>query len=138
MPVVAGLRSVLSDRKTGKFAAVDTELGNPIDRRKCDHRLGIPRLRIRNESVAALAGNSAWLGNALEKPVVGPVVGVQLPVVAARVIAAVAVEWAVQIVQLRRRRVRYSIDIRADGAPVGVGVDIDCHGGILRNGRNWD
>ena len=50
-----------------------------------------------DERVAALASHGAAVANTLVVPVVGPVVGVQLPVVAAGVVPSVPVERAIQV-----------------------------------------
>ena len=54
------------------------------------------------------------VGDALVVPVVAAVVGVQLPVVARGVVAAVAVERAVQVVQLRCGCVGNAVNVRID------------------------
>ena len=52
-------------------------------------------------------------------PVVAAIVGVGLPVVARRVVAAIAVKRAVQVVQLSGRRVCHAVDVGIDGTAVG-------------------
>ena len=97
--------------------------------------MSVCSLRICNKRIPTLADDGTWLRNALEIPIVGPIIGVQLPVIARGVVAAVTVERAVQIVQLRCRRVRYSINVWIDRAAARVGIDGDCYGSILRAER---
>ena len=68
-------------------------------------------------------------------PIVGAIVGVQLPVIARRVVAAVAVERAVQIVQLRGRGMGDAVNVRIDRAAVQIGIDVDRYGSVLRAER---
>ena len=75
------------------------------------------------------------VGDALEVPVVAAIVGVQLPVVARGVVAAVAVERRVQVVQIGRRRVRDAVDVRVDRMAIRRGVDAD-RDGCLRLQRD--
>ena len=99
--------------------------------------LRVRRPRVRDERVAPLARGRAAVGDALVVPVVAAVVGVQLPVVARRVVAAVPVERRVQIVQVGRRRVRDAVDVRVDRMAIRRGVDADRDGclRLQRDGR---
>ena len=95
LPVVSGLRAVFGDGEAGELVAVAAEFRDPADHRESQHGLGVCRFRIEDESVAAFAGDGARVADAFEVPVVSAVVGIQLPVVATGVVAAVAVERTV-------------------------------------------
>ena len=92
-------------------------------------------VELAEERVAALAGDGAAVADALEVPVVAAVVGVQLPVVARGVVAAVAVERAVQVVQGGGGGMSDAVDIGIDRVAVDLRVDADAHG-ILGGGRH--
>jgi hypothetical protein len=132
LPVVAGLRPVLRDRKACELAPARAQSGDPADRGNGQHRFGIGRARSGEERIPPLAGSGAAVADALKVPVVAAVVGVRLPVVPSRVVAAVPVERAVQVVQLGRRRVRNAVDVGIDRAAVRVDVDVDRDSRVLR------
>src|SRR5258705_3070268 len=69
-------------------------------------------------------------------PVVAAVVGVQLPVVARGVVAAVSVQRRVQIRQLRRGGMRHAVHIGIDRMASRSGVDGDRDRPALRVGRD--
>ena len=96
--------AVFGDREARELARFAPSLATQPIIGIGEHRLRARGLRVRDERVAALARRGAGVADALEVPVAAAVVGVQLPVVAARVVAAVAVERAVQVAQLRRGR----------------------------------
>ncbi len=135
LPVGPGLRAVLGDREAGELGPIGADLGDPFDHRHRQHGLGIGRPRVGDEGIAALAGRRARLGDALVVPVVAAVVGVQLPVVARGVVAAVAIERAVEVVQLGGARVRHAVDVGIDRTAVDVGVDRNGDRRILRGCR---
>ncbi len=89
------------------------------------------RAAVDDEVVAALPGRCARFRDALEIPIRAAVVGIQLPVVARRVVPAVAVQRRVQVLQLGGRRVRHAVDSGADGVPIGGGVNRDRNRGVL-------
>ncbi len=135
LPVAAGLRAVLRDRKAGELVAIRRNLGDPFDGRDGQHRGGAGGARVGDEGVAALAGRGAAVGDALVVPVVAAVVRVQLPVVARRVVAAVAIQRHVEVGELRGGGVGDAVDVGIDGAPAGAGIDGDRHRRILRRSR---
>ena len=100
MPIAAGLRSIFGDRKTGELTAIGAEFRNPVDHGDGQHGLRIRRPRARKKSVASISGSRATVSDAFVIPIVAAVVGIQLPIVTRGVVAAVAVKWAVQVVQL--------------------------------------
>ena len=68
------------------------------------------------------------------------VVGVLLPVVSRRVVAAVAMQRRVQVLQLRGRRVRHAVDRRVDGVAICGDVNGHRHRTVLsmENGDRGD
>src|SRR5262249_8390612 len=106
-------------------------LGDVLDDRNGDHRFGAGGAAVRDEIVAALAGGGARVADALEVPVLAAIVGVLLPVVTRCVVAAVAMEWCVQVLQLRGRGVRDPVDSLADGVAIGRGINGDGHRSLL-------
>ena len=133
LPVVAALRAVLGDREPGELGSARTDLGDPLDRGNRQHRPGIRRARIGDERVAALPGRRAAVGDALVVPIVAAIVRVELPVVPRGVVSAMTVQRRVQVVQLRRRRVRHAVDVGVDRTAIGGGIDGDGDRRVLGN-----
>ena len=129
--VVAGLSAVFGLRKTGELGAAGPQLGHPVEHGNGDHGARAGRLGVGDERVATLACDAAGVADAFKIPILVTVVGVQLPIVAAAVVAAVAVERNIEVGKLRGGAVGDAVDARIDGPPVGVGVDGNAGRGIL-------
>ncbi len=140
LPVAIVLRAVDVAVEAGQLRPVAPDLGDVFDDRHGDHRLRIARATVDDEVVAALTGRRARVADALEVPVLAAVVGVLLPVVSRRVVAAVAVQRCVQVLQLRRRRIRDAVDRRVDGAATRGDVNRHRHRTVLsmENGDSCD
>ena len=132
LPVGAGLGAVLGDREAGELASIGAHFGHPLDCRNRQHGRRVRGARIGDEGVASSSRGRAAFGDAFVVPVVAAIVGIQLPVVSRRVVAAVAIERAVEVVQLGRSRVRHAVDVGIDRAAIDVGVDGDRDRRILR------
>src|SRR5215469_15455239 len=95
--IVTRLGAVLSDRETGKLCAIWPEFRNPADHGNGDQRLSAAALAGRYEGVAALSRCGARVPDAFEIPVLVLVIRIDLPVIAARVVAAISIAGEVQI-----------------------------------------
>src|SRR5262249_54014526 len=131
LPVIAGLGAILLDGETGQFGSVGSQFSNPANDGKGNHRLGAGGASVGGEGVAALAGNGTGVADALEVPVVAGVIGVELPVVAGGVVAAVAVEGAVEVGELGRRGVGDAVDEGIDRMAAGARVHAHRHRRVL-------
>ena len=122
LPVAIVLRAVDAAVEAGELRPVRAELRDVLDHGDRDHRYGVAGLAAENEVVASLPWRRARLRNALEVPIRATVVGVQLPVVARRVVATVPMQRRVQVLQLRGRRVCHAIYRGIDRTTVGADI----------------
>ena len=126
------LRAIFGDREARELLALRADLREPVDHWDRQHRLGAARAGVCNEGIASFAGSSVRLRNALEVPVVGAVIGVLLPVVAARVVAAHAIGRGAKVTKLGGRGVGESIDPGIDLVAICGCVHRNHNGRILR------
>src|SRR5262249_33328968 len=121
--VVPGLRAVLSLRKACELAPIRAQLRNPIEHRYGNHGASTAGLRRRDEGVAPLARYTARISDTFEIPILSAVIGVELPVIAAAVVAAITVQWHVKVVELGGCAVCDSVNPGVDGVPPCIYVD---------------
>lgn len=132
LPVSVRLLAVFRDGEARELAAIRPELGDPPDYRHGHHRLRSRRFRERDEGIAALARHGARLADALEVPVLSAIVGVQPPVITARVIASVTMERAVEVAELCGAGIRHAVNVRINRTAIRARIHIDRHRWILR------
>src|SRR5439155_12740997 len=99
---------------TGEFGAIRPELRDPVHHWNREHGLGTGGLARRDERVSTFAGDGTRVADRFEVPVGTAVVGVQLPVIPARVVAAVAIDRTVQVRQRGGIAVCHAVDEWAD------------------------
>ena len=131
LPIIPGLCAIFGNRKAGELASISAEFCDPVQQRNSQHRLRVGGFRTGDESVAAFARHRACVADALKVPILRPVVGVLQPVVAARVISAIAIEWHVEVAQRRRARVCDAVNVRVDRMLIRRGINADRNCWIL-------
>ena len=125
---VFGLETVF-----GLGKGVGAGLGHPADGGHADHDIGL-RIEGGLDVAADIGGRGAGGAAGGEIPVFGDVMGIGLVVVAGLHFAAASVEGVVELTDLGGiGDVVGAVNIRADGAPGGLGVDGESDGGVIED-----
>ena len=129
--VGALLGTVLGDGEAAQFGAVRAKFGDPADCRDSHHRRCPGGFGGRDKGIRTPAGSRIVVTDAFKEIIRGLVVGIKLPVVAGRVVAAHAIERDIEVCQRVGIPICNAVDQRADRMAIGGrihGDDTGVHG----------